>query len=321
MAAHDILERFRRLRTWSNNGRRAPHKPLLALWAIGRCLSSDGQMAPFSLVDQQLRRLLEAFGPPRQATHTEFPFWRMCNDGVWRLDRPEVVTTTKSGDPHKSSLLRWNIHGGLLEDDYAHFRANPAIALQVADMLIDAHFPDTYRDDILRATRVVEGDRDVPRPVRTLEVRDADDRYEFARRRKRHPGFRDAVLAAYGDQCAVCGLNIRLYGQPIAVEAAHIHWLKDAGPWEVRNGLALCVLHHRLFDRGAFTVLQDYHVVVAAQVDGTGTRDALTRFKGQPLRVLPTHNEHRPHEQYLSWHAREVFRTPSLLRELLSRAG
>lgn len=314
MAADDILERFQRLRLWSSNDRRAPHKPLLALWAIGRCLAGADQMVPFSLVDQELERLLEAFGPHRRNARTQYPFWRLRNDGVWRLDRPEQVTTTRSGDAHKSSLLDSDIHGGLLDDDYAAFQANPEVARQVADMLIDAHFPSSYRDDVLRATGIVEGGQFAPHGrQRTLEVRDVDE-YQIARRRKRHPEFRWAVLGAYENRCAVCGLDIRLAGQPIAVEAAHIHWLKDAGPWDVRNGLALCVLHHRLFDRGAFTVLQDYHVVVAAQVDGTGTRHALMRFSGQPLRVIPVRHDLRPDVQYLSWHAKEVFRAPGALR-------
>ncbi len=315
--ADNIEERFERLRVWSGNDRRAPHKPLLALWAIGRCLSGAQQMAPFSLVDQDLRDLLRAFGPHRKAIHTEFPFWRLRNDGVWRLDRPEHVSTTKSGDAHRSSLLDGDIHGGLLEEDYAAFRADPPFARQVADMLIEAHFPSSYRDDILRATGFVGGSREPPhtRPA-TPEVRDADEyqnKYQIARRRKRHPDFRPAVLSAYHDQCAVCGLDIRLAGQPIAVEAAHIHWLRDAGPWEVRNGLALCVLHHRLFDRGAFTVMGDYHVVVATQVDGLGSRDTLTRFNGQLLQIIPTRPDLRPDSRYLGWHAREVFREPEAL--------
>ena len=317
MATHDILERFEQLRLWSSNDRRAPHKPLLALWAIGRCLSGADQMAPFSLVDQELRKLLAAFGPHRKVMHTEFPFWRLRNDGVWRLDRPEHVTTTNSGDAHRSSLLGSDIHGGLLEDDYATFRANPEVARQVADMLIDAHFPASYREDILRATGFAGSSRDAvrARPA-PREVRDEAPEYQIARRLKRHPDFRWAVLSAYDDQCAICGLDIRLAGQPIAVEAAHIHWLKDAGPWDVRNGLALCVLHHRLFDRGAFTVMRDYRVVVATQVDGLGSNDALVRFDGQPLRIIPTDRDLRPDGRYLSWHAREVFRAPGTARRI-----
>ena len=322
MTVHDIFARFQRLRLWSNNGRRAPNKPLLALWAIGRCLAGEQRMAPFALVDRELGKLLRAFGPPRKATHTEYPFWRMRNDGVWEVDSTRKVAITKSGDARRPSLLEHNVHGGLLQEDYFAFRAHPIIAWEVADMLIEEHFPDSYRDDVLRATGFVGGAgelwrqrlRGVDAGERTgalgdLEVRD-DAVFEQSRRRKRHPGFRPAVLRAYRDQCAVCGLDIRMADVPIVVEAAHIHWLKDAGPSNVCNGIALCVLHHRLFDRGAFTVVGDFRVVVATHVAGAGLQDALGRFNRERLQVIPEFGDLRPHRQYLSWHAREVFRAP-----------
>ena len=322
---HDILARFQRLKLWSKNGRRAPHKPLLALWAIGRCLSGEERMAPFTLVDRELGKLLRTFGPPRKATHTEFPFWRMRNDAVWELDNPRAVTTTQSGDARRHSLLEENVHGGLLEEDYLAFRAHPIVAWEVADMLIAAHFPDTYRDDILQATGFAGSAGELRRPRQrgevgavergdVLEIRDEAAEYELSRQRKRHPGFRRAVLGAYRDQCAVCGLDIRLAGVPIVVEAAHIHWLKDAGPSSVCNGIALCVLHHRLFDRGAFTVANDFRVVVATHVEGVGLQDALGRFNCQRLQVIPVFDNLRPHRQYLSWHAKEVFKAPGSIR-------
>ena len=306
MGRREILARFGGLRVWRGNGRRAPHKPLLILWALGRCLAGAERLAPFSVVDQELGRLLLAFGPHRQATRTEFPFWRLCNDGVWELDRPNVVTTTSSHDAHRSSLLTGNVHGGLLEDDYNAFRENPLLARQVADWLIDAHFPETYREDILTATRI--GASRLSLAEQELEVRENREQYELTRRRRREPGFREAVLRAYGDQCAVCGLNIRLAELSIAVEAAHIHWLKDAGPSNVPNGLALCVMHHRLFDRGAFTVEEGYRVLVAANVEGPGSRGALGRFAGNRLRILPEQDSQRPDVRHLIWHAKEVFR-------------
>ena len=157
MTVHDIFARFQRLRLWSNNGRRAPNKPLLALWAIGRCLAGEPRMAPFALVDRELGKLLRSFGPPRKAVHTEYPFWRMRNDGVWEVDSTRKVAITKSGDARRPSLLEHNVHGGLLQEDYFAFRAHRIIAWEVADMLIEEHFPDSYRDDILRATGFVGG--------------------------------------------------------------------------------------------------------------------------------------------------------------------
>ncbi|MDI8841686.1 ACP phosphodiesterase, partial [Salmonella enterica subsp. enterica serovar Anatum] len=37
----------------------------------------------------------------------------------------------------------------------------------------------------------------------------------------------------------------------IALEAAHIRWKQHHGPCEVPNGLALCAIHHKAFDRGS----------------------------------------------------------------------
>ncbi|NLJ81412.1 MAG: hypothetical protein GX335_10370 [Firmicutes bacterium] len=52
---------------------------------------------------------------------------------------------------------------------------------------------------------------------------------------------------------AVCGFNIRIGTSPVGLEASHIKWRQFSGPDLEINGLALCSLHHRLFDRGAFT--------------------------------------------------------------------
>lgn len=307
----DLRRRYLALRVWSGSRRRAPHKPLLALWAIGRCLRGDARMAPFELVDRELAALLRSFGPPRKAIHTEFPFWRLRGDGVWELDRPHLATLTASGDARRASLRKADMRGGLPEADYEAFRANPRLAREVAEALADAHFPPTYRDDLLQATGIV-GAAERRADVGSLEARDEewDPLYDMAWRRRRDPAFRPAVLRAYSARCAVCAFDVRLADQPVAVEAAHIHWHSDAGPTDVHNGMALCVMHHRLFDRGAFTVLPNYEVFVCDKTSGKGADEALGRFHAEPLRVLPKRLDQRPAPRYLRWHASEVFRAP-----------
>jgi hypothetical protein len=41
------------------------------------------------------------------------------------------------------------------------------------------------------------------------------------------------------------------------------------GPDEERNGLALCSLHHKLFDRGVFTICNSMSVIVSESANGT----------------------------------------------------
>lgn len=62
---------------------------------------------------------------------------------------------------------------------------------------------------------------------------------------RRDPRFRALVLDAYRYACCICGVQLDL------VQAAHIvpHALPESVD-EVRNGLALCANHHRLYDDG-----------------------------------------------------------------------
>ena len=72
--------------------------------------------------------------------------------------------------------------------------------------------------------------------------------------------FRDAVLRAYGGQCAFSGSAIHQ-----GLEAAHLVPWSESSPRErldIRNGLLLTSWHHRLFDAGYITLAEDYRVRV-----------------------------------------------------------
>lgn len=76
------------------------------------------------------------------------------------------------------------------------------------------------------------------------------------------------------------------------------------------NGIALCSLHHKLFDRGAFTVSSERKVLVSEQVNGSvGVNEWLLQHHGTGL-VGPQRSSYLPDESYLDWHTREVFRGP-----------
>ena len=306
MNARDILERFQTLRTWRNRDNRAPHKPLLIIWMIGRCLKGDSRLAPFELVDLELTRLLQRFGPAAQSPNTHYPFWRLRNDEVWEIDRPHLVGTTSSGDVRRTDLIQHDIHGGLKQADYDRLRKDPALGLQVATSLLEAHFPESLHDEILRATGFDDAWQSVEGP-------DPID-YVWTRSRKRDSVFRSQVLAAYAKRCAVCEFDVRVTNSTIAVEAAHIRWHSCNGPDEARNGVALCSLHHRLFDCGTFTVLPDLNVFVSGAAQGQGYDESLGQYHENTLRVVPALIDNQPAQEFLKWHRLQVFRTPEEIR-------
>ena len=118
MDDRSLLALFGKLHVWRSHGHRAPHKPLLVLWAIGRCLRGEPRMAAYSELAEPLGDLLREFGPPRKTVHPSFPFWRLRADGVWAVDDAAQVTVTKSGDAHEGALRKHNVHGGFPEAIY-----------------------------------------------------------------------------------------------------------------------------------------------------------------------------------------------------------
>ncbi|MBX9902800.1 MAG: HNH endonuclease [Burkholderiales bacterium] len=71
--------------------------------------------------------------------------------------------------------------------------------------------------------------------------------------------FRKALLKAYDQQCAVCGLTFEE-----ALQACHIvPWQHASASQRLdpRNGILLCATHHRLFDAELMTISESFKVV------------------------------------------------------------
>lgn len=69
----EIIKLFLNVRGWQRKGERAPHKPLLLLYALAKLLNGVESL-PFRETEQDLRSLLQDFGPTRKSYHPEYPF-------------------------------------------------------------------------------------------------------------------------------------------------------------------------------------------------------------------------------------------------------
>lgn len=247
-------------------------------------------MASYRETSKELIRLLRRFGPPRKTEHPENPFWRLQNDDIWEVEGIGRITENASGQANVGSLRQAEACGGFPREVFDALKADEGLATEIADLLLDSHFPPTLHEDVLQAVGIVP-------------------RFGYVRRRLRDSRFSDRVLAAYAHQCAVCHFGVRLGGDPVGLEAAHIRWHRSRGPDEVRNALALCALHHKLFDAGAFTLSLDFpgKVEVAPSASGRGFDDSLGRFASRPV-SLPARDGDSPDPAFLRWHHRQVFK-------------
>ena len=288
MNREEIRDRFADLNVWKRGDQRAPHKPLLLLLTLARVNRGGERLVNFEEVEEPLRSLLIEFGPPRRTQNPHLPFWHLQTDGVWEVGGLAGGEGRSPGDtPLVSELRQPEVKAGLPEQIDRALREDSDLLRDVARRLLNESFPESLHEEISAAVG--------------LELTDGAPR-------RRDPGFRNRILVAYGYSCAVCGYDLRLHHAPVALEAAHIKWHQAGGPSSEQNGLALCTMHHKLFDRGAMTLDEDRRVVVSTLVNGsTGLDEWLARYHGRTLREPRSPNQ-VPLEEYVRWHVAEVFK-------------
>ena len=296
----EFLQRIERINVWQRGGERAPHKPLLLLLALGRALGRRERLTAYEFIESQLVDLLQNFGPPRKATHPEFPFGRLAADGLWDIPQGQDLSRTASGDLRVKELRERGVQGGFPAPLHDLLREQPELAREAAQSLLDGHFPESLHDEI----------RDAVGIPHAWVVRDA------APSPRRNPAFREDVLREYQSRCAVCDFDVRLGKELIGLEAAHIKWHAAGGPDEVANGLALCGLHHKAFDRGALGLGADegegYRVLVSSEVHGLSAPVRwFLDYHDRPLRP-PRNRCLGPDPRFVRWHEKQVFRRPPL---------
>ena len=115
----------------------------------------------------------------------------------------------------------------------------------------------------------------------------------------------DQVLASYDFNCALCRMSL-----PAMLNASHII------PWAVnkqrradpRNGICLCALHDRAFDRGLITVCEDYKIAVSREIKTPNAsklhRIGLLEIEGEKIN-LP--DRFWPDPAALAYHREKIF--------------
>jgi putative restriction endonuclease len=118
--------------------------------------------------------------------------------------------------------------------------------------------------------------------------------------------FRTVILTSYRRRCCVCGLPV-----PGMLIASHIVPWRDAEKDRLNphNGLCLCVLHDRGFDRGFMTVGDDYELIVGRALDHYLPNEAIeAHFKTHHGRLIQLPDKFIPTQELLSIHREKYFK-------------
>lgn len=287
-SSKSLQQAIANIKIWHKGEQRAPHKPLLLLYILAGYLNGHPRLFDYgSEIYEPLHSLLERFGPQRSQYRPDMPFWRLQGDGFWQLHNAELCSTGGSSrQPPVKELTEYHVAGGFDEQHYALVTGNKKLINTLAQQILEAHFTESIQEEI------------------------ADELgFDLQQiRKQRDPLFRKNVLRAYKYQCAICGFNMRHDDTTVALEAAHIKWKQHGGPCEIPNGLALCAIHHKAFDKGSIGLDENMRVLVSDAVNGGGIVERLFwDFDGKTI-ALPQVRKNYPFEGFVEWHRKEVFR-------------
>lgn len=111
--------------------------------------------------------------------------------------------------------------------------------------------------------------------------------------------FKSRILTSYNNRCAFCSIQLKL------IDAAHIVPVQHDGTDETSNGIALCALHHRAYDRNLVTFNEEYQILYNEQefykLKEIGLDGGADKFIGGLRAIIhlpPTIND-RPHVEYI----------------------
>ena len=236
--------------------------------------------------------------------------------GIWKpavCELPLSITTVVRGPyadafDERTSTLSYSYRG-----TNPHFWDNDALRKTMAERVPLVYFHSLVRgwyvpsypafvvgDDPASLKFTVQWD-DISTAYTTAAMQIADGDAEARRayvtravRQRLHQElFRERVLRAYQERCALCSLR-----HQELLDAAHI--TPDSHPEGepvVSNGVALCKLHHAAFDRLFFAVRPDYVIEVKASIlaehDGPMLVVGLQQIHGKLL-LLPRRPSDRP---------------------------
>ncbi|WP_369391122.1 phosphorothioated DNA-binding restriction endonuclease [Streptomyces sp. CG1] len=304
MTREELMSALSGLRQAQIGNRRAPHKPLLVLWLLGRFVASGSTAVTYDDVEEPISRLINDFGPAvtnrsRARERAAMPFVHLERE-LWDV-RDRDGNGMGPDVPERGSWLRTRGAQARLFPEVEVLLAEPGTLAAAARLLLEQHFTPALEGPICDAVG--------------LDLADLDDTVVYLptkkKQRTRRAGFAEEVLHAYAYACAFCGYDGALGRHPAGLEAAHVRWHNHDGPDEVHNGLALCSLHHTLFDLGVLGLQPDMRIQVSQlYVARSPAGQAVDALHGRPV-ATPRPGRPSVDVQFVQWHGQQVFKHPA----------
>lgn len=283
------------------SGDPAPHKPFLLLMILemadrGEITAPELPLSPdlayrFSLFNQVIA---DRKRPPLEL---RLPFHHLKTSGIWQ---PLMADGKPSPDRKLTTKVRF-------DPDFFECLNDVDFREKAKRVLIET--PPYFLDDERTALRSMLG---LESGTGEDKIKESGPLYTAPVERGRDARFRiEVVVIAYRHTCALTGYRMTTLGRDkmeSIVDAAHIHEFSDSRNNDPRNGLALSKNAHWQFDRGLWSITDDFRVVVNREkfMEEGIAGQRLADLEGRRL-FLPSESKYWPDPAYVIWHRERKF--------------
>jgi putative restriction endonuclease len=218
-----------------------------------------------------------------------YPFYYLKSQGFWQALDAERHTA-RGVDATDSITLDASFLACMQDAD---FRRSARI------VLVETYFPPEERVALYALLGVRAQTAEFQKELSVLKEPVA----EYAVEQGRSARFSVQVVCGYQHTCALTGYRIITQSGESVVEAAHIEpWAKTRNN-DIHNGLALSRNAHWAFDRGLWSVDDQFRILVdPLRFQEWGPDDlGLMHYRGHMLQFAPQASL-RPHPEYLRGH-------------------
>jgi putative restriction endonuclease len=304
------LNKIERLRIDRSHGKPAPHKPILLLAVID--LFEQGAMTINKI--EPSPPIVESFLKFWHLVSLEkprifLPFFHLKSDKFWHLHakagNEQMLAMTKQAN--SMTQLASIVEFASLDEDLFLLLQRADAREAIRRKIIEVYFPE--QAEMFRA--VIAENQEINALENLLlesaENKNADVSKTVTDTPKRNIAFRRAIIRLYDYTCAACRLRIITLDGETAVEAAHIFPFAKSYDDSIGNGLSLCPLHHWSFDKGLFSIDDDYKMIVSGNFEESGNEAFLLRSLQAKEIYLPKEKPFRPSLTMIRWHRQNSF--------------
>ncbi len=285
------LNQLATLRIDRARGNPAPHKPLLLLVIME--MADKGEITKREVtLSPDLAFRFSAFWSVvakrrKQAPDVRLPFHHLGSSGMWQ---PLTADGKISPDKKLTTMV-------MIDPSFLDCLADNKFRDRARRILIETE-PYFLPEERAALFSMLKIKPTVP------EVREYEEHYRASIQMGRDARFRiEVVVLAYKHTCALTGYRLTTLEMGSIVDAAHIHAFSDSRSNDPRNGLALSKNAHWQFDRGLWSLNDDYQVLLNREkfIEDGAPGQRLADFEGRRI-FLPSDSKYWPECTYLDWH-------------------